>query len=106
MAIFSIESTKHRNTIIMEKTSKLGQTKSFLIGFFIACTLILLMSAKTYEGQNGRFQATSSERGFLILDTQTGDYILDSEVNYIGKIGWIKGTFETDFEQGRDKSGR
>ncbi|GAB5553857.1 MAG: hypothetical protein Sapg2KO_34480 [Saprospiraceae bacterium] len=82
--------------------------KSMLIGILTTGLLFSFYSfdrtADTSMPQVGKFQAVSSERGFLILDTQSGDYILDSEVNYVGKMTWIKGDFESAFRAGKDKT--
>lgn len=82
--------------------------KSMLIGILATALLFSFYSfdrtAETPMPQVGKYQAVSSERGFLILDTQTGDYILDTEVNYVGKMTWIKGDFESSFQTGRDKT--
>ena len=82
--------------------------KSLLIGMLFTCLLSLLFAfngpSETPPTQLGKYQAVSSERGFLILDTQTGEYILDSEVNYVGKMTWIRGDFDSSFEAGKDKT--
>ncbi|WP_373331250.1 hypothetical protein [Salmonirosea aquatica] len=57
------------------------------------------------ENGNGRYQAVSSERGFIILDTRTGQYILDSQVGYGKQMTWIKGDFAKSYQKGTDKSG-
>jgi hypothetical protein len=82
--------------------------KSLLIGVL---TITLIFTSFSFEkevavpdGPVGQYQAVSSERGFLILDTQSGDYIIDSEVNYIGKMVWIKGDFASAFANGKDKT--
>lgn len=58
------------------------------------------------ENEVGRFQAVSSERGFVLLDTKTGQYILDSQVSYGKEMKWIKGSFTTSFNNGTDKTAR
>ncbi len=60
----------------------------------------------TPNNQENRYQAVVGERGLVIIDTYTGDYILDSQVNYIGKMHWIKGNFQNSFDTGKDKTGR
>jgi hypothetical protein len=57
------------------------------------------------DSTNGRFQAVASERGFIILDTRTGQYILDSQVGYGKKMNWIRGDFAKSYKKGMDKSG-
>ena len=58
------------------------------------------------ENEVGRFQVVSSERGFVLLDTKTGQYILDSQVGYGKEMKWIKGDFATSFKNGIDKTAR
>ena len=88
----------------MKKVASTFDVKSVMIGMLGTLLFFsILGSASTQSNVSGRYQASSSERGFIILDTQTGKYILDSNVNYIGKIGWIKGEFESSFERGKSK---
>lgn len=80
--------------------------KSLLIGFLGAALVFTMLSFSQSEAETespNRYQAVASERGFIILDTQTGEYILDSEVNYIGKMQWIKGDFKEAYRKGKNK---
>ncbi len=43
-----------------------------------------------------RYQAVSSDRGFIIVDTQTGQYLLDTR--YAGRPQWVKGDFTTIYD--------
>jgi hypothetical protein len=43
-------------------------------------------------GDNRRFQASTSERETIILDTQTGRFVVSP--SYLGQPRWIKGDFE------------
>ena len=83
--------------------------KSLLLGMLAMGFIFLSFSFKespaTSNPMSPRYQATAGDRGFIILDTYTGDYILDSEVNYIGKMTWIKGSFRKSFDHGKDKTG-
>lgn len=47
----------------------------------------------------GRYQAVSSERGTIILDTQTGDFVMENIA--LGKPTWLKGDFKNTFEAGK-----
>ena len=84
--------------------------KSLIMGMMVMTFLMFSFAfnsgPSTPNEQKVRYQAAAAERGFIILDTYTGDYILDSEVNYIGKMNWIKGNFHKSFERGKDKTSR
>jgi hypothetical protein len=77
---------------------------SFLMGCFAMLCVGMLFSAMDPNPPSvvGRFQARMNENGFLILDTDSGKYILESDVNYIGNQRLIIGDFEKSFEAGRD----
>lgn len=77
---------------------------SFLLGILCVLGVGLLISAQNPDVDSvvGRFQARTNNNGFLILDTQTGQYILESDVNYIGNHKLIRGDFKTNFEAGKD----
>lgn len=65
--------------------------KSILIGFLGAALLLTAFSFKD-EGsdQIGRYQTSVAESGVVILDTKTGDYILNL---YLTNKDWKKGNF-------------
>ena len=89
----------------MEKITSKFDIKSMIIGVFGAALIITTLGFNKPEPDDtGKFQVTSSERGIIILDTQTGDYILDSKVEYIGKMQWIKGDFKASYKEGIDKT--
>ncbi|HSF89414.1 MAG TPA: hypothetical protein VLA46_08350 [Saprospiraceae bacterium] len=77
---------------------------SFLMGCFAILCIGMLLSAidPQPESTTGRFQSRMNESGFLILDTWSGKYILESEVGFIGNQRLIIGDFEKNFEAGRD----
>ena len=75
--------------------------KSFLLGVFTVGG-ILMLSNFTPTGKSQpepamldtrRFQAIVNERETIILDTKTGQFIVNP--SYIGKPRWIAGDFET-----------
>lgn len=77
--------------------------KSFLIGILATALMFLLLGAREADNaENGRYRATASDDYLLILDTQTGEYIL--ETSYIGKQKWIRGDFQTSYENGKNKT--
>lgn len=49
-----------------------------------------------------RYQAISGERGLVILDTKTGQYIIDA--SYVGKPRWVRGDFATTHADGTAKT--
>lgn len=77
---------------------------SFLMGCFAILCIGMLLSAMDPqpESTTGRFQSRMNEKGFLILDTETGKYILESEVGYVGNHRLIIGEFDKSFNAGRD----
>lgn len=77
---------------------------SFLMGCFSILCIGILLSAMDPQpvSSTGRFQSRMNENGFLILDTETGKYILESEVGYIGNQRLIIGEFDKSFDAGRD----
>lgn len=77
---------------------------SFFTGILCVLCVGMLISSQypQDDSSNGRYEAKTNDNGFIILDTQTGQYILESDVNYIGKYRLIRGDFKTNFEAGRD----
>ena len=89
----------------MEKITAKFDIKSVIIGFLGAALLITSLSFNSSAPEDtGKFQVTSGEGGIIILDTQTGDYIMDSKVNYVGKMQWIKGDFKESYKEGINKT--
>ena len=82
--------------------------KSLLIGFLVCGMFItsFAFNAPDTDRDNGRYMVAASEKGFVILDTQSGHYILDQEAGIIGKYRWLKGDFASSFEYGLDKVNR
>jgi hypothetical protein len=78
-------------------------TKSIVIGFLGAALLISTISFKnTSDGKEGKFQTATGAKGVVILDTQTGSYIIAPDINDIGKVQWIKGDFQDTYATGKD----
>ena len=77
---------------------------SFLMGCFAILCVGMLLSAMEPKplSTTGRFEVRMNENGFLILDSETGKYILESNVNYIGNQRLIIGEFDKSFNAGRD----
>ncbi|MDZ4747939.1 MAG: hypothetical protein SH808_05590 [Saprospiraceae bacterium] len=78
--------------------------KSFSMGCLMMLGMGLLISSQYPQTESpvGRFQATSSEIGFLILDTQSGEFIFESDVNYIGNNRMMRGDFTSNFQTGKN----
>ncbi len=77
---------------------------SFLMGCFSILCIGILLSAMDPNPPSvvGRFEARMNEKGFLILDTDSGKYIFESEVGYVGNHRLIIGEFDKSFDAGRD----
>ena len=77
---------------------------SFLMGCFAILCIGMLLSAMDPKPEYtpGRFQASMNDDGFLILDTETGKYIIESGVGFVGNQRLIIGDFDRNFEVGRD----
>lgn len=68
--------------------------KSTMVGFLCAFLLIAIISFKNSVDQMpGRYQAISSERNVVILDTQNGNYMIGDFLYPKSKL--IKGNFES-----------
>lgn len=94
----------------MKKITIELNTRVFSIGLGVLVIGIIAAftpkDALQVDNGNGRYQAVTSERGFIILDTKTGQYILDSQVGYGKQMNWIKGDFTKSYQKGIDKSGQ
>ena len=79
--------------------------KSLCLGVLSVLCIVLLSNFNNADQTNSnaadevrRYQAVSSDRWFVILDTKTGQYIIDK--NYSGQPRWVKGDF-TSTHSGR-----
>lgn len=79
--------------------------KSACIGFLGAA---LIMSVFGFNNPTdelpGRYQATAGEEGIVIIDTQTGQYIIDDRASFSGKTVWTKGSFADTYEKGENRA--
>lgn len=76
--------------------------KSLLIGFLSAALLISTFSFKNETTSSpGRYQTSVGERGVAILDTQTGAYLLATDLT---GYNWSKGEFENTFQAVKDNT--
>lgn len=65
--------------------------RSSIIGFASAVLILGALSFKNDDSaKEGRYQTAVGETGIVILDTQTGAYILNMN---LGNNGWRKGDF-------------
>ena len=79
--------------------------KSMIIGLHSAALLFISLGFNNAQADSsGKYQVSTSERGFIILDTQSGEYILDSSVGYPGRMQWIKGEFKDSYKDGINKT--
>jgi hypothetical protein len=77
--------------------------KSLIIGFLGAALLISSIGFKNNgDGKEGKFQAATGDKGVIILDTQTGSYIVAPFITDVGKVQWVKGDFYKTYESGKD----
>ncbi|MEQ7802623.1 hypothetical protein ABDJ41_22710 [Pedobacter sp. ASV1-7] len=77
--------------------------KSTILGFFSAALLISLISFKNNGDENeGKFKTVMNESGIVILDSQTGAYIIAPNMRDVGKVQWIKGDFYSTHKTGKD----
>ena len=87
------------------KKSTSPDFKSAVIGFLGAAFIFIIFAFnKPTEGPIGRYQGHSSEEGFMIVDTQTGNYIIDDRSSFSGKTIWTKGSFQDTFEKGVNRA--
>lgn len=76
--------------------------KSILIGFLSAALLIGTISFKNNgDEQDGKFKAVIGEKGVVILDSETGAYILTPYIQ-TGKMEWVKGDFYNTHKVSKD----
>ena len=71
--------------------------KSFCLGACAVGTLLVLFNFKPADKtvpdcENCRYQVVAGDRETIIIDTQTGKFVLSPA--YIGRPRWIRGDFD------------
>ena len=79
-------------------------TKSLLLGFLGAGLMFTAISFKNGQDQNiGRYRTEVNANNLVvILDTETGNYIIGPGIQPFGKVQWIKGEFDKTFSTALD----
>lgn len=74
-----------------------------MIGFLGTALLVSIISFKNNSDENeGKFKTVIGEQGIVILDSQTGAYIVAPTMREAGKVQWIKGDFYNTHKTGKD----
>ncbi|MDR6786230.1 hypothetical protein ABIE26_004949 [Pedobacter africanus] len=77
--------------------------KSLLLGVLAAGLMFTAFSFKSTQGQgSGRFSTEVHDHVVVILDTETGHYIIAPSMYDVSKIQWLKGEFYDTFKTGKD----
>ncbi len=79
-------------------------TKSLLLGFLGAGLMFTAISFKNAQDQTGGRYHTEVNAGnmVVIVDSETGNYIIAPDMRDIGKVQWIKGEFNKTFSTAID----
>ncbi|MFD2581214.1 hypothetical protein ACFSR6_01840 [Pedobacter vanadiisoli] len=79
-------------------------TKSLLLGFLGAGLMFAAISFKNDQNQvGGKYRTEVNANNMLvILDSETGNYIIAPDMRDIGKVQWIKGEFYKTFSTAID----
>ena len=78
--------------------------KSLIIGFLSAALLIMVLSFKSGNiEQRGRFHTEVGNNGVIVLDVETGAYIINTDLT---NSAWRKGDFETTHKVSKDNLAR
>ncbi|QXU42708.1 hypothetical protein [Pedobacter sp. D749] len=79
-------------------------TKSLLLGFLGAGLMFTAISFKNGQDQTGGRYHTevNANNMVVILDSETGNYIIAPPVEQTGKTTWIKGEFNKTFSTAVD----
>ncbi|ALL06761.1 hypothetical protein AQ505_15425 [Pedobacter sp. PACM 27299] len=76
--------------------------RSLLIGFMAAAIVILGFSFKSTEAEKpGKFTTEISNNGVVILNTETGDFIMANGLEGYRQLDWTKGGFDSTFTVAR-----
>ncbi|MCZ4244118.1 hypothetical protein [Pedobacter punctiformis] len=78
-------------------------TKSLLLGFLGTGLMFAAISFKSAQDQgSGRFHTEVNDHVVVILDSETGNYIIAPSMYDVNKIQWIKGEFYQTFKVAKD----
>ena len=79
-------------------------TKSLLLGFLGTGLMFTAISFKNGQDQNiGRYRTEVGASDLVvILDSQTGNYIIAPTIRDFGKVQWVKGEFDKTFNTAID----
>lgn len=79
-------------------------TRSLLLGFLGAGLMFTAISFKNGQDQTGgRYRTEVNANNLVvILDTETGNYIIAPAMQSSGKVQWIKGEFNKTFSTAVD----
>jgi hypothetical protein len=79
-------------------------TKSLLLGFLGAGLMFTAISFKNGQDQTGGRYHTevNANNMVVILDSETGNYIVAPSIQSAGKIQWVKGEFNKTFSTAVD----
>ncbi|WP_131536579.1 hypothetical protein [Pedobacter nototheniae] len=78
-------------------------TKSLLLGFLGAGLMFIAISFKSSQDQNnGKFSTEVNDHVVVILDNETGKYIIAPAMYDVNKVQWLKGEFNQTFRVAKD----
>lgn len=78
-------------------------TKSLLLGFLGAGLILTAISFKSGQDQSGgRFRTEVNDHVVVILDSETGNYIIAPAMYDVSKVQWLKGEFYQTFKVAKD----
>ncbi|MBO9674775.1 MAG: hypothetical protein J7577_15110 [Sphingobacteriaceae bacterium] len=78
-------------------------SKSLLLGFLGAGLMFAAISFKNDQNQaGGKYRTEAANNMLIILDSETGNYIIAPDMRDIGKVQWIKGEFNKTFSTAID----
>ncbi|MCX2452566.1 hypothetical protein OQX61_14915 [Pedobacter sp. PLR] len=77
--------------------------KSLIIGFMASALIMMGLSFKNGEAENtGKYKTTIGEKGIVVLDTETGVFIISNGIYGTGRMDWTKVNFADAYETGRE----
>lgn len=79
--------------------------RSLVMGFFAAGLIFMAISFKNGETEsNGPYITAMSEKGILIFNTETGNYIMTPNIEFSGRVTWMKGNFNNTYRNAIEDS--